>query len=93
MVRGTRSGYWVEVLHGADGETAYMLHFPYANGVTTQDMPPQPSTWDAVRAEVAHRMGSDADAQLLPKYDDGRTYSRAVMDATEKAALLRWAKI
>jgi len=91
IVRGTRSGYWVEILHGAAG-AAYMLHFPYANGATTKDMPPLPSTWDAIRVEVAHRMGRDEDADALPKYDDGRTYSRAVMGADEKAGLLRWIK-
>ena len=92
MVRGTRSGYWVEVLHGEAGD-AYMLHFPYANGADSRDMPILPTTWDAVRVEAARHLGDAGRAEQLPKYDDGRKYHGDVMDADAMAALMKWAKI
>ena len=95
MVRGTRSGYWVEVLHAADGtgNVAYMFHFPYANGAAWDDMPIQPATWEAVRVEVARHLGRADAADTLPKFDERRRYTGDVMDVAEMAAITKWAQI
>ena len=90
MVRGTRSGYWIEVLHGEDGTQAYMLHFPYDNGADTREMPVQPFTWDAVQYEAVHRFGMDADT--LPKYDDTRRYRGDVAGINTMQAIVKWCK-
>lgn len=93
MVRGTRSGYWVEILHG-DGGAAYMLHFPYANGAPWDAMPIVPTTWEALRVQVARHLGDADKADTLPKFDEQRTYSgRWLIDADEMAALVKWANI
>lgn len=89
MVRGTRSGNWVEVLHGDSG-AAYMLHFTYDNGVDYHRVPIIPTTWEAVRVEAARRFGDAAAAEQLPKFDDGRKYSGDVIDAHEMQALMKW---
>lgn len=93
MARGTRSGYWVEVLHGADGSAAYMLHFPYANGADWRDMPALPSTWDALRLQVARHIGDANEADRLPKYDEQRTFTHGVIGCDDMAALMKWANI
>ena len=37
LATGTRSGYWVEVLHQEDGGTCYALHRPLPNPKDTDD--------------------------------------------------------
>ena len=102
MAAGNRSGYWVEILHhDTDGAVLYMLHTPwqvrpeYANGRTWRDLPPLwVTTWDGIRVQM-ERYEKDAEAaELLPKYDEQRTYvDGQVWDAETLRGFMRWVKV
>lgn len=100
MATGTRSGYWVEILHTADtGQTCYALHRPAREAKPSEaenwaDLCRAfPYTWEALRLMAAKYLGREDAADTLEQYDDGRTAPREPVDAHEAAAFAKWIKV
>lgn len=95
MATGNHSGYWVEILHNVeDGTAAYLLHIPAEaeGGRTWHDTPPMPKTWDAIQMQYKWATDDEtADAAILPKYDEKRTFTGDVAGVKTMAALCKWA--
>ena len=99
MATGARPGYWIEVLHTADGGTCYALHRPL------QDKDPEavqkwedlnrafPYTWEALRIMAAKYLGREDAADTLDRYDDGRTTDKVPEDAHTAAAIAKHIKV
>lgn len=99
MATGTRSGYWVEILHTDDGQVCYALHRPI------KDTKPEavenwaelcrafPYTWDALQVMAAKYLGQEDAAGTLEQYDDGHTAVRPPIDAQEAKAYAKWIKV
>lgn len=99
MATGTRTGYWIEILHTADGVKCYALHRPIKD-----DKPEAvenwaklcrayPYTWEALQIMAAKYLGQEDAAGTLEQYDDGNTAPREPMDAHQAAAFAKWIKV
>ena len=97
LATGTRSGYWVEVLHTADGGKVYALHRPCKDpkGADAMDKlaAGMPYTWDALRIMAAKYLGREDAADTLEQYDDGRTFDGRPTDTREAQAFAKWIKV
>lgn len=89
MATGTRSGYWVEILHDETGAECYELHRPEIDGNLDDVFT---CTWEALQIFADFHAGPGS-ADTLDRYDDGRTAQAAsVMGPKQAAALVKWAK-
>lgn len=99
MATGTRSGYWVEVLHTQDGGEVYALHRPIKD--TTPEAAEKWAdlcrvlayTWDGLRIMAAKYLGQEDAADTLERYDDGRTFDGTPTDARHAAGFAKWIKV
>ena len=97
LATGTRSGYWVEVLHQEDGGTCYALHRPLPNPKDTEAADKLalaiPYTWEALRIMAAKYLGREDAADTLEQYDDGRTTSQRPTGEHEAQGFAKWIKV
>ena len=97
MATGTRSGYWVEILHlPQTSQVCYAIHRPI------KDKRPEvlekwadlcrafPYTWDGLQVMAATYLGREDAAETLEQYDDGRTATRQPIDAHHAQAYAKW---
>lgn len=97
LATGTRSGYWVEVLHQDGGGTCYALHRP-TDGTRNAEAADKlalafPYTWEALRIMAAKYLGREDAADTLERYDDGRTTDRQPGSEIEAQAVAKWIKV
>ena len=92
MATGSRSGYWVEVMHTEAGEKCYYLHRP-KDGRTYDQAVHAACTWEALQIFADKYLGQPNAASTLAQHDDGRTAKGSLVDVSIATALMKWAVI